>query len=189
MPSLPLSKQANVNCNRIGGIKSIFLTTTSTINGITLGSNHDITNLVFATAGTGFAQVNFKMGEAELTESAEMMNTVSLNFAIPNPDATRRKELQVIKDACEMYAVVELYDGNELLFVGYDKIVENEGFLKHGTTESTSGRGKTDANLFSATLTAEQGEYVRVLSGISGATVPATTKTAIIAELLVPTSV
>jgi hypothetical protein len=189
MPSLPLSKQANVNCYRIGGIKRIWLTTTSTINGITLGTDHNITNLVFAAAGVGFAQVNFKMGEAELKESAEMMNNIELTFSVPNPDKTRRKELQAIKDACEMYAVVELFDGDELLFVGYDKIVESEGFLKHGTTQSTSGKVKTDANLFTATLKAEQGEYLRVLTGVSGATVPAATKTAIIAELLVPTSV
>jgi hypothetical protein len=48
---------------------------------------------------------------------------------------------------------------------------------------------KADDNLFSMTMTAEQGEPLRVLSGISGATVPATTPTAIVAELLAATSV
>jgi len=39
------------------------------------------------------------------------------------------------------------------------------------------------------TMTAEQGEPLRVLSGISGASTPATTVTAIVAELVAATSV
>ncbi len=187
MPSLPLTKATNLNCNQIAGVKRIWAATTDVITSVTLGTDHDITNLVFATAGTGFGQVNFKMGEAELTENAEMMNTVEVNIAVPFPEAAQRKELQAIKDSCEMYAVVELYKTDELYFVGFDAIVEEEGFLKHGTTEATSGRAKDDDNLFSMTLTAQQGEFVRVLSEISGAT--ATTKAEIIAELLDPTSV
>lgn len=187
MPTLPLAKVSGLNCNKISGVKSVYLIKTSGIDAFTLGTDHDITDLVFENAGQGFGQVHFKLNEAELTENAEMMNTVELNIAVPNPTKAQRKELQAIKDSCEMYAVVELYDGADLLFVGYDAIVGEEGFLKHGTTESTSGRAKDDENMFSMTLTAEQGEFLRVLSGISGAS--ATTKTEIIAELLDPTSV
>jgi hypothetical protein len=85
--------------------------------------------------------------------------------------------------------VAELYDDDRLLFVGYDAVAEAEGFAAFQSMEFDSGRAKTDANLMAFNMRAEQGELVRVLAGISGATVPASTKPAIIAELLAATSV
>jgi hypothetical protein len=177
------------NCPKTGGIKAIYLSPASHIESITAGSSHDITNIVFDTSGIGFGAIEFKRGEAELTESSENTNEVVINIALPNPNAAQRKQLNDIKKVCEMQAVVELYDDQRLLYVGWDVEAEFEAFLKYQSHEFTSGRAKSDANLFQLNLMAEHSEPLRVLSGISGATVPATTKAAIIAELLAATSV
>lgn len=175
-----------LDCPKIAGIKKLFIIPTADISLITLGTDHDITNIEFATSGNGFGALDFKRGEAELTETFERMNEVTVNFALPNPTAAQRKQLQSIKDTCEMYVVAQLYDRNELLFAGYDAVSQEEGFLTHQTAEGTTGRAKDDDPLTSVTLVAEQGEYVRVLSEISGAT--ATTTAEIVAELLAATN-
>jgi hypothetical protein len=74
-----------------------------------------------------------------------------------------------------------------LLFIGYDEEFGDEAFAAFMSAESTSGRAKADDNLFSFTMMAEQGEFLRVLSEISGAS--ATTVPAIVAELVAATSV
>jgi hypothetical protein len=189
MPAgLLLTAVAGVNCPKTAGVKRLFTIKTSDVTSITLGSDHDITNIVFAVVGNGFGQVNFKRGECQITEAMEQQNEVIVNFAVPNPTKAQRKELQTIKNACEQYMVAELYEG-DLLFIGYDAVAEDEGFVSFQSSEFDSGRAKTDANLMAFNMRAEQGELLRVLSGISGATVPATTKPAIIAELLAATSV
>jgi hypothetical protein len=178
------------NCPKIAGVKKIWFIPTADIKLITLGTTaHDITDLEFVTSGNGFGEIAFKRGEAELTQTYERMNEVVVNFAVPNPTKEQLFSLQKIKDTCEMYAVVQTYDRDELFFVGYDKVATDEGFLTHQTAAATTGRAKADDNLTSVSLIAEQGEYVRVLSGISGTTPPSTTTAAIIAELLAATNV
>lgn len=178
-----------LDCPKIAGIKKLFIIPTADISLITLGADHDITNIVFETAGEGFGTIDFKRGEAEVTETFERMNEVTVNFALPNPTSTQRLALQKIKDTCEMYAVAQLYDRNELLFIGYDAVSEEEGFLTHQTAEGTTGRAKDDDNYTSVTLVAQQGEYVRVLSEISGTTPASETTAEIVAELLAATNV
>lgn len=190
MPAnLSLTATAGINCPKTAGVKELFIIPTGDVESITLGSNHDITDIVFDTVGTGFGKINFKRGECEVTEAFERMNEVSVVFSLPNPTALQRKELQAIKGSCELYAVARLYDRDELLFIGYDAIAQEEGFLTNSTSASTTGKLKTDDNFTTPTLVAEQGEYIRVLSGISGATVPATTTPAMVAELIAATSV
>jgi len=185
--SLFLTSTAGTNCPKTSGVKQLFTIKTSDISVITLGANHDITNIEFAVSGSGFGQVNFKRGECEVTESMEKSNEVNVNFAVPNPTAGQRKELTEIKNACEQYMVARMYDSDRLLFIGYDAESLDEGFAAFKSFESTSGRAKTDDNLFSMTMMADQGEPLRVLSGLSGVT--ATTATAIVAELLAATNV
>jgi hypothetical protein len=187
--SLSLAAVAGTNCPKTAGVKELYTIPVGDMVSVTLGSDHDITDLVFAGVGNGFGKLNFKRGECEVTESMERSNEVSVNFAVANPTSTQRKELTAIKNSCEQYMVARLYDGDRLLFIGYDAESLEEGFVAFASFESTSGRAKSDDNLFSMTMTAEQGEPLRVLSGISGATVPATTVTAIVAELLAATSV
>ena len=187
--NLSLAAVAGTNCPKTAGVKELYTIKLEDITSITLGSDHDITDLVFASVGVGFGKINFKRGECEVTESMERSNEVSVNFAVANPTSTQRKSLTEIKNACEQYMVARLYDQDRLLFVGYDAESLDEGFAAFASFESTSGRAKTDDNLFSMTMTAEQGEPLRVLSGISGATIPAITPTAIVAELLAATSV
>lgn len=187
--SLQLSAVQGLNCqNRTGGVKELYIIPTSDVESITLGTTeHDITNIVFVTAGNGFGKINFKRGEAEVTESMEQENEVVVNFAVPNPTAAQRKQLNDIRKNCESYVVARLYDSDILLFIGYDGVALDEAFSTFQSLESTSGRAKTDANLFNFNLVASQGEIVRVLTGISGAS--ATTTDTIVAELLAATSV
>ena len=187
--NLSLAAVAGSNCPRTAGVKELYTIPTADISSITLGTDHDITNIVFDNAGVGFGKINFKRGECEVTEAMERSNQVEVNFAVANPTSTQRKELQAIKDSCEQYMVARLYDGDRLLFIGYDEEFGDEAFAAFMSAESTSGRAKADDNLFSFTMMAEQGEFLRVLSGISGATVPATTVPAIVAELVAATSV
>ena len=187
--NLSLAAVAGTNCPKTAGVKELYTIKVEDMVSVSLGTDHDITNLVFAGAGDGFGKLNFKRGECEVTESMERSNEVSVNFAVANPTSTQRKELTAIRNACEQYMVARLYDGDRLLFVGYDAESLDEGFAAFSSFESTSGRAKTDDNLFSMTMTAEQGEPLRVLSGISGASTPATTVTAIVAELVAATSV
>jgi len=184
--SLFLNSVEGNNCPKTSGVKQLFTIKTSDITSIALGSDHDITNIVFAVAGAGFGQVNFKRGECEVTEAMERSNEVNVNFAVANPTSTQRKELTAIKNACEQYLVARLYDSDRILFIGYDAESLDEGFAAFKSFESTSGRAKTDDNLFSMTMMADQGEPLRVLSELSGAS--ATTATAIIAELLAATT-
>ena len=186
--NLALTKAAGVNCPKTGGVKRLFAIKTDDINTITLGTMaHDVTDLLFATSGKGFGELGFKRGECELTESMERSNTVEVNFSIPNPNAAQRFQLEQIRNACEQYYVAELYDDERLLFIGYDGTYQEEAFVSFTSAESTSGRAKDDDNLFSMTMTAEQGEFLRVLSGLSS--VSATTNAAIIAELIAATNV
>lgn len=186
--NLSLTVTAGIDCPKIAGIRKLYFIKTEDIAEIVLGTTaHDITNIVFDTAGEGFGEIGFKRGEAEVTETFERMNEVTVNFSLPSPTKEQRFQLQKIKDACKVYAVAELYDRNELLFIGYDAVAREEGFLTHQTAEYSTGRAKDDDNFMSPTLVAEQGEYVRILSEISGAT--ATTTEAIIAELLAATNV
>ncbi len=187
--NLILAAAGGTNCPKTGGVKELYTIPVTDMNSITLGSNHDITNMVFSSVGVGFGKLNFKRGECEVTESMERANDVQVNFAVPNPTALQRKELTAIKNSCEQYMVARLYDGDRLLFIGYDEESLDEGFVSFSSFESTSGRAKADDNLFSMTMSAEQGEPLRVLSGISGATSPATTVTEIITELVDATSV
>ena len=186
--ALSLIATSGVNCPRTGGVKSIRIIPTSGITEIVASATkHSITDLTFATAGAGFGVLNFKRGEAELTESMEQSNEVIINFAVPNPTAEQRFDLEKIRKNCESYLVVELYDKETLLFVGWDKLAEEEAFASFQSLESTSGRAKTDANLFAFNLRAEHSEILRTLSELSS--VSATTKTAIFAELDSPTNV
>lgn len=188
--SLALAAVSGTNCTKRAGVKAIYIIPTADMVSISAGTSaHDIDDMVFAGVGNGFGRVNFKRGECEVTESMEQNNEVSVIFSVPNPNAAQRFELEAIRTSCETYAVAELYDDERLLFIGYDAVAEEEAFLSFNSLESTSGKAVTDENLFTMTLTAEQGEMLRVLSGIASATVPATTKTAILAELIAATSV
>ena len=185
--SLSLAAVSGTNCPKTAGVKELYTIPVGDMVSVTLGADHDITDLVFATAGDGFGRINFKRGECDVAEAMEKSNLVTVNFAVANPTSTQRKELTLIKNSCEQYMVARLYDSDRLLFIGYDAESLEEGFVSFASFESTSGRAKADDNLFSMTMTAEQGEPLRVLSGISGAS--ATTVTAIVAELVAATSV
>lgn len=185
--NLKLDTVSGLNCPRIVSVKELYTIKTSDIASITLGSDHNITDIAFAVSSAGFGRVYFKRGECEITESMEQMNEVNVIFSVSSPTSTQRKELQAIKNACEQYFVARLYDRDELLFIGYDAVVGEEGFVKFSTAEGTSGKAKTDDALYTFTMMAEQGELVRVLSGLS--TVSATTTTAIVTELLAATNV
>jgi len=188
MPSLPLTKATGLNCKKIGGVKALYAIKTSGISSMVAGAtDHDITNIVFVNSGDGFGKVEFKRNQCEITETAELMNSVNVIFSVPNPDAVQRGQLQAIKDSCESILVAELYDDERLLVVGWDAKAGFEAFASHDTTESTSGVAKDDENLFTMTLMAEHQEYLRVLTEISGAS--ATTVPAILAELIAATSV
>lgn len=186
--ALGLAAVSGINCNKRAGVKSLYVIPVTDIASITASTTeHSITDVVFTTLGNGFGKINFKRGECEVTESMEQSNEVSISFSVPNPNSAQRFELEKIRKQCEMYCVAELYDDERLLFVGYDAIAEDEGFVKFNNLESTSGKATTDENLFSMNLMAEQGEMVRILSEISG--VSATTLTAIRAELIAATNV
>jgi len=186
--SLGLTAVSGLNCNKRAGVKELYIAPTSDLASIVAGTtSHDVTDVVFETAGAGFGKLGFKRGECEITESMETSNEVTIAFAVPNPNADQRFQLEKIRKNCEMYAVARLYDDERLLFIGYDAITEDEGFVKFNNLESTSGKATSDANLFVMNLMAEQGEMLRVLSGLSG--VSATTTTAIIAELVAATNV
>ena len=186
--SIGLSAVAGVNCNKRAGVKTLYVIPTADVSSIVAGTTaHDITDITFASAGAGFGKVNFKRGECEVTESMEVTNEVAVAFSVPNPTKEQRFELEGIRKKCEMYAVARLYDDERLLFIGYDAVAEDEGFLKFNNLESTSGKATSDENLFTMNLMAEQGEMLRVLSELSG--VSATTTTAIEAELIAATNV
>ena len=188
--SLSLTAVGGINCNKRAGVKTLYIIKTADITSITAGTvAHDITNMVFAVVGNGFGKVSFKRGECEVTESMEQNNEVGIAFSVPNPNKEQRFQLEAIRKSCEMYAVARLYDDERLLFVGYDAVAEEEAFAKFNNLESTSGKATSDENLFTMNLMAEQGEMLRVLSGISGASTPATTVVAIEAELIAATSV
>lgn len=191
MPAnLSLEVVAGTNCPKTAGVKELYTIKVEDLPTITLGTDHDITNLVFAVAGNGFGKINFKRGECEVTEAMERSNAVKVIFSVANPTKTQRKELTEIRNACEQYMVARLYDDNRMLFVGYDEESLEEGFVAFESFASTSGKLKTDDNLFAMTMAAEQGEPLRILSGISGASGgAASTPAAIVAELLAATSV
>lgn len=184
--SLFLTAATGVNCDKTAGVRELYVAPKSAIETITYGSDHDITDILFETATEGFGKVNFKRGECEVTENMERFNEVVVNFAVPNPTSTQRKELQAIRDTCEMVLVARLYDSDRLLFIGADEDYGDDAFAAFQVAESTSGRAKTDDNLFSFSIRAEQGEFLRVLSGLS--TVSATTVADIIAELVAATN-
>jgi len=188
MPAnLSLAALAGTNCPKTAGVNELYTIPVGDVNSITLGSDHDITNIVFKVAGDGFGKLNFKRGECEVTESMERSNEVKVNFAVANPTKEQRKSLNAIRKSCEQYMVARLYDQDLLLFVGYDEESLDEGFVAFESFESTSGRAKTDDNLFSMTMGAEQGEPLRVLSALTGAS--ATTTTQMVTELVNATTV
>jgi len=188
MPAnLSLAAVAGTNCPKTAGVKELYTIPVGDINSITLGSTHDITNIVFKVAGDGFGKINFKRGECEVTEAMERSNAVKVIFSVANPTKEQRKSLTAIKNSCEQYMVARLYDQDTLLFVGYDEESLDEGFVAFESFASTSGKLKTDDNLFAMTMAAEQGEPLRVVSALTGAT--ATTTTQIVTELVNATTV
>jgi hypothetical protein len=188
--SLALTQSTGLNCPKTAGVKALYIIPQSDVVTVAAGTSHDIVNLVFATAGAGFGKINFARGQAEVKEAMERSNEVEISFAVPNPTTVQRKELEAIKNMCEMYVVAELYDNETLLFIGWDAKAEDEAFVKFKSLESTSGKAKTDDNLFNFILMAEHSEILRHLTSITGASGgSATTKTAILAELLAATSV
>ena len=134
--NLSLAAVAGTNCPKTAGVKELYTIKVEDMVSVSLGTDHDITNLVFAGAGDGFGKLNFKRGECEVTESMERSNEVSVNFAVANPTSTQRKELTAIRNACEQYMVARLYDGDRLLFVGYDAESLDEGFAAFSSFES-----------------------------------------------------
>ena len=187
--TLALASVSGLNCPKVGGVKALYVIPASDISSLTFGSDHDVTDIVFGSVGVGFGKIEFKRGECEVTESMERSNQVNVTFAVPNPTSTQRKEMEAIRNNCELNVVAELYDSERFLYIGNDNVYQEEAFARVTTTESTSGKAKEDDNLFAVTMSAEQGEYLRVLSGISGATTPATTAAQIRAELIAATSV
>lgn len=185
--SLALAKGANLNCAQTAGVKELYTIPIADVDSLTASNSvHSLTNIVFATAGNGFGKIEFKRGECELTQKMEQQNEVVVNFAVPNPTAEQLFQLEAIRKSCEQYMVARTYD-DKFIFVGWDAISGDEAFARFQTAETTTGRAKTDANLTSFSMMAEQSELCRILTGISGAT--ATTPAAIAAELIAATSV
>lgn len=185
--ALFLTQTSGVNCPKTAGVKELYIAPLGAVTSITAGNNHDVTDMEFDTAGDGFGRIYFKRGECEITEAAENVNEVIINFAVPNPTATQRKELQAIKTTCESLVVARLYDRDELLLIGWDALAEFEAFASFQTFDSTTGRAKTDDALFNFNLRAEHEEILRPISGLSS--VAATTTAAIVTELLAATNV
>lgn len=187
--SLALAKGANLNCPQTAGVKELYTIPIADVESLTASNSvHSITNIVFVTGGNGFGKIEFKRGECELTQTFEQQNEVVVNFAVPNPSADQLFQLEAIRKSCEQYMVARTYD-DKFIFVGWDAISGDEAFARFQTAETTTGRAKTDANLTSFSMMAEQAELCRILTGISGATTPATTASAIAAELIAATSV
>lgn len=184
---------------QFGGVKKLFLAKLEDITSWTANSSstHSYTNIVFATVNVGFELIEFKPGECELkqaeakVDSGALVNSVSIEFAEPKLWTSKLKKLVDIQNNCKIVAVCELYSDttNKFLVVGFDETFTDESFLEVTKSDFTSGKKKEDSNGFVVTLEGKMGEKCRQLTGISGATVPATTVAAIEAELVAATSV
>lgn len=184
--SLALAKGANLNCPQTAGVKELYVIPVEDVATIVASpTSHAITNIVFETAGDGFGKIEFKRGECEITQAFENQNEVVVNFAVANPSADQLFQIEKIRKKCEMYLVARTYD-DKFLFVGYDAIGAQESFARYQTGEAGTGRAKTDANLTSISLMAEQSEFCRIITELSGVT--ATTAVAIAAELVAATN-
>jgi len=182
-------------CPKSGGIRRAWFCEVSDIAAI-VAADSAVTDLTFASAGTGFEQIEFKRNEAEYTENGDdpRVNTVELSISLPNPTGAQRALLEELKSTCKMYAVVELYNeesaitgDNRLMFIGYDTKAKDSAFLTYSGHEATSGRARTDDSMLSLTFTAEQAHLVYELTGLSGAS--ATTLDDIVTELVDATNV
>lgn len=192
----------NLTCpdlKQFGGVKKLFLAKQEDIVSWTPNSSstHAYTDIVFASAGVGFELIEFKPGECSLkqseakVDSGALVNSVSIEFAEPKLWTANLKKLVEIQNQCKIVAVCELYSDstNKFLVVGFDEVFTDESFLEVTKSEFDSGKKKEDTNGFVVTLEGKMGEKCRQLTGISGATTPATTVAAIEAELVAATSV
>lgn len=192
----------NLTCpdlKQFGGVKKLFLAKQEDIVSWTPNSSstHAYTDIVFASAGVGFELIEFKPGECSLkqseakVDSGALVNSVSIEFAEPKLWTANLKKLVEIQNQCKIVAVCELYSDstNKFLVVGFDEVFTDESFLEVTKSEFDSGKKKEDTNGFVVTLEGKMGEKCRQLTGISGATTPATTVSAIEAELVAATSV
>jgi hypothetical protein len=91
--NLSLAAVAGSNCPRTAGVKELYTIPVADISSITLGTDHDITDIVFASVGVGFGKINFKRGECEVTEAMERSNQVEVNFAVANPTIYTKKRI------------------------------------------------------------------------------------------------
>ena len=182
---------------QFGGVKKLYLAKQEDILSWTPDlANHSYTNIVFATAGVGFELIEFKPGECELkqaeakVDSGALVNSVSVEFAEPKLWTVKLKALVDIQNNCKIVAVLELYSDstNKFLVVGFDEVFTDESFIEVTKADFTSGKKKEDVNGSVITLEGKMGEKCRQLTGISGATVPATTVAQIEAELIAATS-
>jgi hypothetical protein len=58
--SLSLAAVAGTNCPKTAGVKELYTIPVGDMLSVTLGSDHDITDLVFANAGDGFGRTKFQ---------------------------------------------------------------------------------------------------------------------------------
>jgi len=184
---------------QFGGVKKLFLAKQEDITSWTPNSSstHAYTDIIFASSGVGFELIEFKPGECSLkqaeakVDSGALVNSVSIEFAEPKLWTAKLKKLVEIQNNCKIVAVCELYadSGNKFLVVGYDEVFTDEAFLEVTKSDFDSGKKKEDNNGFVITLEGKMGEKARQLTGISGATTPATTVAQIEAELVAATSI
>lgn len=183
---------------QFGGVKKLYLAKQEDIiSWAASAANHAYTNIVFASVGVGFEKIEFKPGECELkqaeakVDSGALVNSVSVEFAEPKLWTTKLKALVDIQNNCKIVGVLELYSDstNKFLVVGFDEVFTDESFIEVTKADFTSGKKKEDVNGSVITLEGKMGEKCRQLTGISGATTPATTVAQIEAELIAATSV
>lgn len=194
----------NLTCpdlKQFGGVKKLFLAKQEDILSWTPNSSstHAYTDIVFASVGVGFEQIEFKPGECAVkqaeakVDSGALVNSVSIEFAEPKMWTSNLKKLVDIQNQCKIVAVAELYadstSANKFLVIGWDEVFTDEAFLEVTKSDFDSGKKKEDVNGFVIMLEGKMGEKARQLTGISGATTPATSVAQIEAELVAATSV
>lgn len=192
----------NLTCpdlKQFGGVKKLFLANQEDIVSWSPDSTntHEYTNIVFASTGVGFEQIEFKPGECSLkqaeakVDSGALVNSISIEFAEPKLWTSNLKKLVDIANNCKLVAVCELYSDstNKFLVAGFDEVFTDESFLEVTKSDFDSGKKKEDNNGFVITLEGKMGEKCRQLTGISGATTPAVTVVEIETELVAATSI
>ena len=139
-------------------------------------TNHDITDLVFNTAGghtpVHFKEINFKKGEAryEVNQSRDEGTGVdtaqmSVFVNVPAPDSEQLAALEALRNTCELVVVVQEFGTNTFMRVlGADQ--SEFGTMEFMALNGGSGAVRTDANTYELQLMGEQTEAPYILESV-----------------------